>query len=199
MKNDNYLQEFSKKSKDKPLYSIKEKGGGGVILPMNAWLGELIETFDRLNVAYKELLETAKIKQSCLVSGNIEQLEMLLYREKNQVEIAQLLEEKRNNIVTKYCQALRVEKKNITIKSMINELDNFHREKICNLIDNLTHSISQLQEINQVNATLIHYSLEITDDIIKIFCPSTFQYPVYQHTGKKQDNKFPMVLIDTEI
>lgn len=166
---------------------------------MNVWLDELIETFDQLNVAYEELLETAKIKQRCLISGNIEELEILLYREKNQGEIAQLLEEKRQNIVQKYCQAHRIDEKNITIKSLINEMDNFHREKACNLLNNLTHSIKQLQKINQANTTLIHYSLEITDNIMKIFCPFAFQCPVYQPTGKKKDNKLPMVLIDTEI
>ncbi|MCC7211998.1 MAG: hypothetical protein IT451_09150, partial [Candidatus Brocadia sp.] len=63
----------------------------------------------------------------------------------------------------------------------------------------MTLLFKQLQEINQTNATLIHYSLEITEDIMKLFCPSAFQYPAYQHTGKKQDNTFPMILIDTEI
>lgn len=166
---------------------------------MNVWLDELIETLEQLNVVYEELLDTAKIKQRCLISGNIEEIEMLLYREKNQGEIAQLLEEKRLNIVKKYCQAHRTEENNITMKSLIDEMDNFHREKVHNLLNNLTHLIKQLQKINQTNTTLIHYSLEITDDIIKIFCPTAFQCPVYQPTGKKQDNKLPMVLIDTEI
>ena len=166
---------------------------------MNAWLDELMKTIERLSATYEELLETAKRKQSCLVSGNIEELEMLLYQEKNQVEIAQLLDEKRLNIVKKYCQTHQGEEKNITLTSLIKDMDNLYREKICSMLDKLTQSIKQLQEINQANATLIHYSLEITDDIMKIFCPSAFQYPVYQHTGKKQDNKLPMVLIDTEI
>ncbi|TVM00953.1 MAG: hypothetical protein CV087_11750 [Candidatus Brocadia sp. WS118] len=165
---------------------------------MTLWLDELIETFERLNATYDELLEIAKIKQRCLVSGNLEELEMFLYREKNHVEIAQLLEEKRDTIIKKYCQAHRKEAENITIKSLIHEMDNFHREKVCSLLDNLTHSIRQLQELNQANVTLIHYSLEITEDIMRIFCPSAFQYPVYQHTGKRQDNKLPMILIDTE-
>lgn len=166
---------------------------------MNLWLDELIETFDRLYVTYRDLFETAKAKQRCLVSGHIEELEVLIYQEKNQVEIAQLLEEKRQNVVKEYCQAHEIQEKNITLASLINEMDDFHRGKTRILMDNLTLVMKQLQEINQVNATLIHYSLEITEDIMKIFCPSVFQYPVYQHTGNKQDNKFPVILIDTEI
>ncbi|OQZ02619.1 MAG: hypothetical protein B6D35_00860 [Candidatus Brocadia sp. UTAMX2] len=166
---------------------------------MNVWLDELVETLERLSVTYEDLLETAKRKQSSLISGNIEALEMLMYQEKNQVEIAQLLDEKRQNIVKKYCRTHREEENNITLTSLIKEMDNLYRQKICVLLDKLTRLVKQLQEIQQTNATLIHYSLEITDDIIKILCPSAFQYPVYQHTGKKQDNKLSMVLIDTEI
>lgn len=167
---------------------------------MNLWLDEFIETFDRLCVTYGGIFETAKAKQQCLVSGHIEELEMLIYQEKNQVEIAQLLEEKRQNIIRKYCQAHKIQQEeNITLTSLINEMDDVHRRKMLSLLDTMTLLFKQLQEINQTNATLIHYSLEITEDIMKLFCPSVFQYPAYQHTGKKQDNTFPMILIDTEI
>ncbi|MFN3531108.1 MAG: flagellar protein FlgN [Candidatus Brocadia sp.] len=166
---------------------------------MNTLLDELIETFYRLSIVYDELLETAKTKQRCLISGNIEELEMILYREKNQAEIAQLLEEKRQNITSSYCKENRVQGKNVTMRSLIDNMDNLHREKLSSLLNNLTQSIKQLQEVNQTNMTLTHYSLEITEDIIKIFCPPAFQYPIYHHTGKIQENKLHMVLIDTEI
>jgi hypothetical protein len=166
---------------------------------MNTLLDELIETFDRLSIIYDELLETAKAKQRCLIAGNIEELEMLLYREKNQAEIAQLLEEKRQNIMNRYCKENNVQVKDVSMKSLTNEMDNLHREKMGNLLNKLTQSIKQLQEVNQTNTTLTHYSLEITEDIIKIFCPPAFQYPIYHHTGKMRENELPRVLIDTEI
>lgn len=166
---------------------------------MNTLLDELIETFDRLSIVYGELLETAKAKQRCLISRNIEELEMLLYREKNQAEIAQLLEEKRQNITSSYCKENRVQVKNVTMRSLIDNMDNLHREKLNGLLNKLTRSIKQLHEVNQTNIALTHYSLEITEDIIKIFCPPAFQYPIYHHTGKIRENELPMVLIDTEI
>jgi len=166
---------------------------------MSKLLDELTETFDRLSVVYHELLETTKTKQRCLISGNIEELETLLYQEKNQAEIAQLLEEKRQNILSRYCKEYNMQEKNITVKSLMNKMDNLHREKIDSLLDKLTQSIKQLQEVNQVNTTLTHYSLEITEDIMKIFCPPAFQYPIYRYTGKIQENELPRVLIDTEL
>ena len=166
---------------------------------MNKLFDELAETFNRLGIVYDELLETAKTKQQCLVSGNIEKLEMLLYQEKNQVEIAQLLEEKRQNILWRYCKKHHVTGINITMKSMMNKMDTSYREKISKQIDKLTHSIEQLHEVNQSNATLTHYSLEITEDIIKIFYPPAFQYPAYWYTGKIRKNELPMVLVDTEL
>ncbi len=166
---------------------------------MKILLDELIETFDRLSVVCDELLEIAKSKQRCLISGSIEELETLIYQEKNQAEIAQLLEEKRQNVVVRYCKELNVCEKNITMKSLINEIDNSHRKIICSLSDKVIQSIKQLEEVNQINTTLIQYSLQITEDMIKIFCPSVLQYSIYGYTGKIQENELPMVLVDIEI
>ncbi|GAN35090.1 MAG: flagellar protein FlgN [Candidatus Brocadia sp. AMX2] len=166
---------------------------------MNTLLDKLTETIDRLSIIYDELLETAKTKQCCLISGNIEELEMLLYQEKNQTEIAQLLEEKRQNIINSYCKENHAQRKNVTMRSLMNNMDNLHRERVGSLLNKLTLSMKQLQQVNQTNTTLTHYSLDITEDIIKIFCPSAFQYSVYHHTGKIQEHEMPMVLIDTEI
>lgn len=166
---------------------------------MNILLDELIETIDRLSVVCDELLVTAQSKQRCLMSGNIEELETLIYQEKNQAEIAQLLEEKRQNVVVRYCKKHNVQGENITMKSLINEIDSSHSKIFCNLSDKLIQSVKQLEEVNQINTTLIQYSLEITEDMIKIFCPTALQYSIYRHTGKMQENEIPMVLIDTEI
>ena len=165
---------------------------------MNTLLHELIETFERLSVVYDDLLDTAKTKQQHLISGNIEGLETLLYQEKNQAEIAQLLEDKRQNILEYVTKEHHIKDK-ITMKSLMNKMDTLHSNKLSTLVDRLKQSIKQLQDLNQTNATLTHYSLDITEDIVKIFCSSSFQNPIYQHSGKIQGNELPMVLIDTEI
>ena len=165
---------------------------------MNTLLHELIETFERLSVVYDDLLDTAKAKQQYLISGNIEGLETLLYQEKNQAEIAQLLENKRQNILEYFCKEHHIKDK-FTMKSLMNKMDTLHSNKLSTLVDRLKQSIKQLQDLNETNATLTHYSLNITEDIVKIFCSSSFQNPIYQHSGKMQGNELSMVLIDTEI
>ncbi len=165
---------------------------------MNTLLHELIETFERLSVVYDGLLDTAKAKQQYLISGNIEGLETLLYQEKNQAEIAQLLENKRQNILEYFCKEHHI-KDTFTMKSLMKTIDSLHWNKLSTLVDRLKQSIKQLQDLNETNATLTHYSLDITEDIVKIFCSSSFQNPIYQHSGKMQGNELPMVLIDTEI
>jgi len=165
---------------------------------MNTLLHELIETFERLSVVYDDLLDTAKAKQQYLISGNIEGLETLLYQEKNQAEIAQLLENKRQNILEYFCKEHLIKDK-FTMKSLMNTIDSLHSNKLSTLVDRLKQSIKQLQDLNETNATLTHYSLDITEDIVKIFCSSSFQNPIYQHSGKMQGNELSMVLIDTEI
>ena len=166
---------------------------------MNKLLKELIETFERLSVVYDDLLDTAKTKQQYLISGNIEGLETLLYQEKNQTEIAMLLENKRQDILERYCQECDIKENKITIHSLINGMGTLHGKKLDMLIDRLKQSLKQLQDLNETNATLTRYSLDITEDIVKIFCSSSFQNPIYQHSGKMQGNELSMVLIDTEI
>ena len=166
---------------------------------MNILLHELIETFERLSVIYDNLLDTAKTKKQYLISGNIEGLETLLYQEKNQAEIAQLLEDKRQSILDSYCKEYHIKDNKITLESLMHGMDTSYRTKLSNLIDKLKQSTMQLRDLNETNATLTHYSLGITEDIIKIFCSSSFPNPIYQHSGKIQGNELSMVLIDTEI
>ena len=166
---------------------------------MNTLLHELIETFERLSVVYDNLLDTAKTKQQYLISGNIEGLETLLYQEKNQAEIAQLLENKRQSILDSYCKEYLIIDNKITLESLMHGMDSSSPTKLSNLLDKLKQSTMKLRDLNEANATLTHYSLDITEDIVKIFCSSSFENPIYQHSGKMQGNEIPMVLIDTEI
>ena len=165
---------------------------------MNTLLPELIETFERLSVVYDNLLDIANTKKQYLITGNIEGIETLLYQEKNQAEIALLLEDKRQNILEYLSKEHHIKDK-ITMKSLMNKMDTLHSNKLSTLVDRLKQSIKQLQDLNETNATLTHYSLDITEDIVKIFCASSFQNPIYQHSGKMQGNELSMVLIDTEI
>ena len=165
---------------------------------MNKLLHELIETFERLSVVYDNLLDIANTKKQYLITGNIEGLETLLYQEKNQAEIALLLEDKRQNILEYLSKEHHIKDK-ITMKSLMNKMDTLHSNKLSTLVDRLKQSIKQLQDLNETNATLTRYSLDITEDIVKIFCSSSFQNPIYQHSGKMQGNELSMVLIDTEI
>lgn len=166
---------------------------------MNTLLKELIETFERLSGIYSDLLDTAKAKHEYLISGNIEGLEMLLYQEKNQTEIAALLEKKRQNIVGKYCRECGMRESNITMRSLISKMDTTYGKTLGALVSKLEQSIMQLQSINESNATLTHYSLDITEDIMSIFCSTPIRHTTYQHSGKMQGKEIPMILIDTKI
>lgn len=166
---------------------------------MNNLSHELIGTFERLAATYDDLLDTAVTKRQYLISGNIEGLETLLYQEKNQTEIALLLENKRQALLEKYCQEYSEKENNIGLIFLIEHMDAVHGEKLNTLAGRLRQSLIKLQHLNETNAALTRYSLDVTEDIMKIFCSSAFQNSTYQQTGKVQGNEPPMVLIDTEI
>ena len=87
----------------------------------------------------------------------------------------------------------------ITMKLLMIRMDSLHREKASALLDKLTQSIQQIQSVNETNAALTRFSLEITEGILDIFCPKDFRYPIYHSTGKMQGRELSTVLIDTEI
>lgn len=166
---------------------------------MQTLLNELVKTFERISVLYDELLETAKKKRRCLISGDIEELETLIYQERNKLEMVQLLEEKRQNLANRYSEARNIQGCNITMKSLLADMEEPYRKKLSNFIEKLTQSVTQLRELNEMNIMLTQYSLDITDDLLKIFCPPAFVNPVYQNTGKMQSNELSRVLIDTKM
>lgn len=166
---------------------------------MDTLLKELMLTFERLVIVYNKLLETAKARRSYLMSGNIEGLEMLLYQEKNLVELAQLLEEKRLHVLRNYGELCGVEGKTIRMSYLVERMDVASGQKLRGLVENLTTTIKELQELNKTNVTLTQYSLEITEDLMKIFCPNAFQNSLYQPSGKIRGSELTRVLIDTEV
>ncbi|MDR4509194.1 MAG: flagellar protein FlgN [Candidatus Brocadiaceae bacterium] len=162
-------------------------------------LDDLIETIERMSVVYNELVDVARIKKTCLIKGSIEELERLIFREKNQTEMAQLLEEKRRNIIQCYCNEQDVQEKNITMENLLNGMDKETRKKVQEKIVALKASLRQLKELNEANATLTNYSLDITTDIMKMFFPPMQQNSIYAQTGKMQGYELSRVLVDTKI
>jgi flagellar biosynthesis/type III secretory pathway chaperone len=81
----------------------------------------------------------------------------------------------------------------------IEKMDAAPGQKMRGLVENLTATLKELQELNKINATLTQYSLEITEDLMKIFCPNAFQNSLYQPSGKIRGSELTRVLIDTEV
>ncbi|MCF6149379.1 MAG: flagellar protein FlgN [Candidatus Kuenenia sp.] len=162
-------------------------------------LNELVGTLDRLSVVYDELVELAKTKHNCLISCDIEELETLIYAERNKAELAQLLEEKRQRIMNIYCEKKGLKIKETSITKLIDTIEEPYSNKLRAQADKLTNSIMQLQKLNDMNMALTHHSLEVTEDIIDIFCPPVFKHSVYQNTGKMKGKEVSRVLIDTKI
>ncbi|MBE7548880.1 putative flagella synthesis protein FlgN [Candidatus Kuenenia stuttgartiensis] len=166
---------------------------------IDALLTELTGTLERLSVVYGELVEIAKTKHACLISCNIEELETLIYAERNKAELAQLLEEKRQRIIRRYCEKQGLKVREISMSKMMDKREELHGNTWRTLVDTLTKSMVELQRLNEMNTALTHHSLEITEDIIDIFCPPVFKHSVYKNTGKMKEKEVSRVLVDTKI
>ena len=101
---------------------------------IDALLTELTGTLERLSVVYGELVEIAKTKHDCLISCDIEELETLIYAERNKAELAQLLEEKRQRIIRLYCEKQGLKVREISMSKIMDKQEEFHGNTLRTLL-----------------------------------------------------------------
>ncbi len=66
---------------------------------MENLLQNLVDTLNKMTIIYKDILQNAQDKRKQIISGDIDKLESVIYRERNLSENILLLEEKRRYIM----------------------------------------------------------------------------------------------------
>lgn len=168
---------------------------------MENLLQDLSDTLKKMTDAYKDVLQTAKDKQKYIISGDIDNLEVVIYQERNLAENILLIEEKRRYILHSINQAIgiRDDDKPPSINELIEKIKGPHKEGLMEIYETIKDIIMKVEVVNRVNASLTKISLNFANNFIKSICSESLNDTVYQKSGEIQKPEFNRVLLEVNI
>lgn len=132
---------------------------------MASLIEELITTLRGEQIIYEDLLPLAKKKTQIIVKNDLEELLAITEEEQSVVEKINVLEHKREEIVSNIGMVLSKKPEELHISKIIQALENQpeHRDQLSEIHQKLKKTIQKLVEINNHNQELIGQSLEMIE------------------------------------
>jgi len=141
-----------------------------------ASLVEILETQARL---YKDLLALAKEKQPVLVKGDLAKLEELTKKEREIVFQVGRLEEQRFKVQQVLANHFGVSGTELTISFLAKKIEDPFKTRLTGLGRELTVTLDELRNNNELNTQLIEQSLGYIDYMVNLLT-SLDDTPTYQ-------------------
>ncbi|MDR4505550.1 MAG: flagellar protein FlgN [Candidatus Scalindua sp.] len=151
---------------------------------MDELLENLFDTLDRMTAVYKEMLQAAEEKQEHIISGDIDKLEAVIFRERNMAERIVLLEQKRRYVMESLAQQSGRRDTSSSLQRLAEQIEYPFRSKLEMKRETIIAAALKVQEVNNVNTSLTRYSLEYVNSLIKSLCSEPLDNTIYQQTGK---------------
>jgi flagellar biosynthesis/type III secretory pathway chaperone len=151
---------------------------------------DLVKVLDQEAKAYKDILKISKNKTGIIVEGKVAELENIVRLEQSLVIQIGRLEGKREELVAKLYEQLKINQQNLSLSELINNLNDAEAAemlKVCQ--QELTKTIRELKNKNELNAKLIKNSLEYIDFSINLFASIHAEDNNYGSTGTVGDTK----------
>ncbi|MDC3412224.1 flagellar protein FlgN [Aquibacillus sp. 3ASR75-11] len=134
----------------------------------------IIEIMENLTRCHQSLYELSKEKTETLKSAETDKLQSLLVKERKQVQAITQLEEKRLEFVHNWCVTEGLDETNPTVTFLLDRLDDDNDEKIRmeTALFQLTDTLVQLKQQEQLNANLTQQSLQFIELSMDMLDPS---------------------------
>ncbi|NLZ80319.1 MAG: flagellar protein FlgN, partial [Clostridiales bacterium] len=125
----------------------------------------LIDTLEKENERYEELLKMSREKTGIIIKGDLEALQTITEKEQGVVEVIQALEKKRIETVSDVGNVINRSPKELTITKLIELMANQPetKDKLEQVHDKLKTTINQMIKVNDMNKGLIQESLEMVE------------------------------------
>jgi flagellar biosynthesis/type III secretory pathway chaperone len=132
---------------------------------MAGLIDELVETIQKENDIYKELIPIAEEKTRIIIRNDLDALQKITDQEQLTVERINALEKKREDIVTNIGTVLSRNPKELNMKTLIKILEKQpdQQRKLSSIHDELSATLRRLVTINDRNKELIKQSLEMIE------------------------------------
>ncbi len=163
---------------------------------MENLIQDLSETLDKMINTYRDILHTAQEKKEQIISGDIDKLESIIYRERNLAERVLLAEEKRRYVLHSINQTLGNNTDSIKLSDLIEQIKEPYKSKLKEQYDVIIEVISKVEAINKINTSLTKYSLEYINNLMKSICSESLNDSTYQQSGKLKEPELKRMLFE---
>ena len=132
---------------------------------MAGLIDELVETIQKENDIYKELIPIAEEKTRIIIRNDLDALQKITDQEQLTVERINALEKKREEVIVNIGTVLSRDPKELNMKTLIKILGKQPEEqkRLSRIHDELSETLRRLVVINDRNKELIKQSLEMIE------------------------------------
>lgn len=159
----------------------------------------IIEILAKEHLYYKDLLDLSNKKKSVVIEGKVSELDKIVRVEQNMIFDLGQLEKIREQELQKLCSMLQLEGK-ANVAELLKHLPAHLTDKLKTLQQELSATITDLQNANNVNGELIKQSLDYIEysvNMITSVGPASSLYEGVKGVSKGTENK--KRLFDTKV
>lgn len=160
---------------------------------------KIIEILKKENAYYRDLLALSTKKRGIVIEGKVNELDKIVRFEQNMIFDLGQLEKTREQELQKLCMMLRLDGK-ATITELIKHLPQVQSEELQALQAEMSNTITELQNVNEVNGTLIQQSLEYIEYSVNMITSTGTANSLYDDIkGTNKDLNDKKRLFDTKV
>lgn len=132
---------------------------------MASLIEELIDTLEKEEKLYEELLPVVEQKTQIIINNDLEQLQCITTVEQDFVDKITNVEHNRNKIISNIAIVMNKKVQELNLKSIVAMLEKqpAQQEQLSKLHDSLLQKLGRLKELNMQNKVLLEQSLEMIE------------------------------------
>ncbi|KZE70232.1 flagellar biosynthesis protein FlgN [Paenibacillus jamilae] len=163
-------------------------------------LERLIDVLEQLDQKHLILLELAKSKKKIVMENDMDSLVQHLNQESRLLKQVEQLEEARMEVSYELLRERGIKSQlNLTITELARLVfDPEDKNKLLSVQSRLSHTLSELKEINEINQKLIEQSLVFIDYSLDLLVGRPNQEMTYMHPDQKSNQHARPGLFDTK-
>ncbi|MNW38023.1 FlgN protein [compost metagenome] len=162
-------------------------------------LERLIDVLEQLDQKHLILLDLVRSKKDAIINNDIDTIILCMNKESKLIKKIEALDETRVLISYQVLQQRGIKSQlnlNVTELSRL-VFDPEEKRKLLSVQSHLSHTLTQLKEVNEINQKLIEQSLSFIDYSIDILVGRPNQEATYQHPTDKNGVSSQPGIFDT--
>lgn len=155
----------------------------------NEFVEKLILVLDKEVETYTEVFKLAQEKKDVIINNDVKRLDEITKKEHGFIGVLSKLDSARLTLIGNILYISKVDSVE-SFDELSNYIDEEFREEYLDKVNSLMEILKELQEINELNNSLIEKSLELVNFNINLFSGNSNEFSNYDKgAGEKANNK----------